>query len=68
MFLDSEHAKLQAAKAALMKRSALKRAMLALDIAQARARLRGAGDMMKTGMIVAETLTRFFARDKKRAP
>ena len=66
MFLDSERARLQAAKAVLMQRSAMRRAMLALEIAQARSRLCGAADVAKTGMAVAETVMRFLTRDKRR--
>jgi len=68
VFLDSERARLQAAKAALMKRSAMRRTMLALEIAQMRAKLHGTADMMKTGMTVAETVMRFLTRDKRREP
>ena len=65
MFLDSERARLQAAKAVLVKRCDMRRMAMSLDIAQARAGLRGALSGVKAGVAVAEMAVRALTGGKK---
>ena len=66
MFLDSELAQLQEKKAVLVTRCAMRRAAMALCVAQARAGLRGVADGVKMGMTVAEMLMSMLKRSKNR--
>jgi len=66
VFLDAEHARLQAAKAVVVQRCALRRAAMALSLAQTRIRLCGTADGVKLGIAAAEVVVRALTGGKKR--